>query len=86
MTNAKHGCFFVKSQYLVVDKAGHKIALSVHCLSHTTYIEYIFLVDFSWQFRNVLKQILKHKSRTKLLNGSLLLCLSLLLRQASLRR
>ena len=68
MTNAKHGCD--RKIAVVVYIFGHKIAPSVHRLSHTKHIEDIFLVSFSWQFRNVLKQILKHrhKIRTKLLN------------------
>ena len=63
----KNGCD--RNIAVVVDIAEHKIALYVHRLSHTKYIEDICFVDFFWQFRNVLKQILKHryKSRTKLL-------------------
>ena len=63
----KNGCD--RNIAVVVDIAGNKIALYVHRLSHTKYIEDIFFVDFFWQFRNVLKQIIKHryKSMTQLL-------------------
>ena len=61
-TNGTNGCDrkIAVGPYLFVDIAEHKIALYVHRLGYTKYTEDIFFVDLSWQFSNVLKQIIKH--------------------------
>ena len=60
--NAKNGCD--RKIAVDVDIAGQKIALV--CSPYYIYILYgrYFFVGLSWQFRNVPKQILKHRHRT----------------------
>ena len=85
MTNEKDACD--RKIAVVVDMAGHKIALPVHNLSPTKiHVRYVF-VDFSWQFRNVpQKSKASPHKQDEVVKRFSAARFCLLLRQASLQR